>query len=149
MRKIACLIFFGATLIAPVSYCQEEISITSGNSTVILSKDTSAVLSSFKSTVYSNKVYLKWTVKNQSEDGMYVIYRSADGVNFENIGTRHGIGVPISNDVAYYFIDKNPGPENNIYKLLFIAENKTYFMSNKISVRMDVLISAENAIGTK
>lgn len=103
-----------------------------------LVKDTISNLVAFSGKYNSGKVYLKWIVENQHSDGLYLMYRSHDGVQYEYIGNQNGIGVPISNQLAYYLIDENPGANATYFKLLHISKNNTYMLSEKITVLVPI-----------
>lgn len=123
-------------LFASVSFSQ-ELSVSSGDG-IILSKDSSAAITSFTAKNNSNKVYLKWTVVNQKMDGTYIIYRSSDSVNYEPIGTKTGVGVPISKAIAYYFTDEAPSfSARSYYRIIHIAKNQTFLSSEKIMIDND------------
>ena len=102
---------------------------------VEMAKDTVAKLTSFSGKYQKGKTYLKWTAANQHVDGLYLIYRSADGVNYENIGNKQGIGVQISKEIAYYFIDKDPVFGTAHYKIVHVGNNSTCMHSEKIPVQ--------------
>ena len=102
----------------------QTVSMITGEKEIILSKDASAKITSFSGKYNAGKVYLKWTVANQHADGVYIIYRSTDGVNYEAISQKQGIGVAISQGIAYYFTDESPCNEIAYYKLVHISENK-------------------------
>jgi hypothetical protein len=102
-----------------------------------LLNDSTAKLTAFSAKYNTGKVYLKWTVMNQREDGLYLVYRSADGINFENIGSKPGIGVPISKEIAYYFTDNAPVSGSVQYKIIHIGHNKMYLSSDNVFVCTD------------
>lgn len=140
-------LFFPVILVITSSisaFAQYEISIANENGTSIVSLDTTIVLTSFKGVINADKTYLKWTVKNQHADGIYMIYSSDDGINYTNIGYKQGIGVPITNDISYYFIDQKSAPETHYYKLLFVSKNSTYLLSDKLTINTDKILTASN-----
>ena len=96
--------------------------------------DTNATITSFSGKQNSGKIYLKWTVVNQHSDGLYLVYRSTDGVNFENIGNKPGVGVPISKEMTYYFMDNTPVLGTAYYKIVHMGNNKTFLSNDKIAV---------------
>ncbi len=54
----------------------------------------------------TGKVYLNWVAKANSNDCIYVIERSADGVEFEPVGLKEGIGSPL--ELLYSWVDTKP-----------------------------------------
>ena len=115
-------------------------SVSSEGKETHIAKDTTARLKSFAGMYLSGKVYLKWMVANQKADGTYIIYRSVNGIDFEFIGSKAGVGVPIPNDITYFFIDELSGNENVYYKLIHISKNKSYLASEKITVTREGII---------
>jgi hypothetical protein len=126
---VAAVLFLSAT----VAFSQVEVATSLENQTIQLTPDTCMVYSSFKATINTGKAYLAWTAKHLREDGLFIIYRSEDGVNFENIGSKAGVGVPVPTAIAYYFTDPSPTVEKMHYKLLFISKSNTFVMSDKIT----------------
>ncbi len=99
-----------------------------------LAKDTSAELKSFSAKYNSGKVYLKWTVTGQRNDGVIVVFRSYDNKNFEVIGYKEGVGIPVANDISYFFTDESALQKTTYYKILHIGKSPNYFFSSAISV---------------
>jgi hypothetical protein len=54
----------------------------------------------------SGKVYLNWVVRSNSDDCIYVIERSQDGVEYEPVGLKEGIGSPL--ELLYSWVDTKP-----------------------------------------
>lgn len=110
----------------------QNLSVSANSQALI--KDTVPRISSFTGTYNSGKVYLKWSIANQHEDGIYLVYRSADGVDYENIGSKQGIGVPISKEISYYFSDTDPLAGTSHYRIVHISGSKKFLNSDKINV---------------
>ncbi len=103
------------------------------DTTVILMKDTVAKIVSFTAKKNGNKIYFKWSITNLKDNGVFVIYRSMDGKDFQNIGTKKGIGVPISNEIAYYFSYETTTGEA-YYKIDFISNKSKYLCSEILNI---------------
>lgn len=54
----------------------------------------------------SGKIYLNWIAKSNSIDCIYVVERSQDGIEFEPVGLKEGIGSPI--ELLYSWVDTKP-----------------------------------------
>lgn len=63
----------------------------------------------------SGKVYLNWVVKSNSDDCIYVIERSKDGVEFEPVGLKEGIGSPL--ELLYSWVDTKPAGGTVHYRI--------------------------------
>ncbi|MBI4932022.1 MAG: hypothetical protein HY841_14785 [Bacteroidetes bacterium] len=135
-NKILLPLAFAALLFSAPSNAQ-TISVLYKGQEIAVSQDTSAQLTLFAGRYVEGKTYLHWDVKNQKCNGMYIIYRSFDGATYEVLGQKQGIGVPIASPIAYYFQDENPCCEITYYKLVHIAIDKTYLVSEEIAVRGD------------
>jgi hypothetical protein len=60
-----------------------------------------------ESIVYnSGKVYMNWVTKANSSDCIFVIERSVDGIEFEPVGLKEGIGSPL--ELLYSWVDTKP-----------------------------------------
>lgn len=79
--------------------------------------DTPGKLEFVKQTVVYNsgKVYLNWVVRPNSDDCIYVIERSQDGVEFEPVGLKEGIGSPL--ELLYSWVDTKPLSGNIQYRI--------------------------------
>jgi len=104
-------------------------------------RDTSAAITLFTATLVERTVYLHWNTAKQKSNGLYVIYRSHDGGNYEVIGYKKGVGVPIQSDIAYYFADESPCPGTNYYGIVHIGCNQTFLASKIIGIEnADLLV---------
>ena len=121
-------------LTATISTAQTVVYASRQGNEVALSKDTTAELKSFSAKYNSGKIYINWSVANQHEDGVYIIYSSCDGKNYEVAGQKKGIGVPISQEITYYFIDELPCNETVYYKILHVGKSNDFLMSEKVMV---------------
>lgn len=63
----------------------------------------------------SGKVYLNWVVRPNSDDCIYVIERSSDGVEYEPVGLKEGIGSPL--ELLYSWVDTKPVAGNISYRI--------------------------------
>jgi len=63
----------------------------------------------------SGKVYLNWVAKENAEDCIYVIERSADGKEFEPVGLKEGIGSPL--ELLYSWVDTKPMTGTSQYRI--------------------------------
>lgn len=107
----------------------QTLTLSAVGSDIKFSHDTTAEITSFTCKRNDGKTYLQWDIMNLKNNGTFIIYRSTDGENFQSIGTKKGVGVPISKEIAYYFVDTT-APYQAYYRLVFIANNNSYFSSN-------------------
>ena len=129
----ACLLLFSTG-------SKAQLAVSSEDGAIVFSKDTVAQFTSFTATINENIVYLKWTITNLKQSGAFAVYRSADGKNFDLIGTTPATGVTVAYDIAYYFTDSAPLlSKASYYKLVFIGTNKTFLAGDKISVASNLL----------
>jgi hypothetical protein len=63
----------------------------------------------------TGKVYLNWVAKSNSNDCIYVIERSADGIEFEPVGLKEGIGSPL--ELLYSWVDTKPAAGTTHYRI--------------------------------
>ena len=108
-------------------------------------EDTMAQFTSFTGRYVEGVTYLHWDIVNQHTNGIYTIYRSLDGNNYEVIGRMKGVGVPISIPIAYYFQDKSPHEGTTYYRLVHLSKDKNYLLSDKISVTAGPVILSQLA----
>ncbi|MBL7923488.1 MAG: hypothetical protein JNL88_04745 [Bacteroidia bacterium] len=85
------------------------------------------------STAYnSGKVFVSWTSKNEQEDCVYVVERSADGREFQSVGIKEGIGSDI--ELYYSWIDQAPPAGFAYYRVKKITKEGTQLYSSVSSV---------------
>ena len=123
-----------ALLFCKTATMAQVVFAVNGSEETVYAADSTARITSFTAKYSSGKVYLHWMVANQHLDGLYIIYRSVDGVNFEVAGTKQGVGVPISKNIGYYFTDSECASHTRSYRLVHVANNKTFCMSDKIII---------------
>jgi hypothetical protein len=63
----------------------------------------------------SGKIYLNWIAKSNSIDCIYVIERSQDGLEYEPVGLKEGIGSPI--ELLYSWVDTKPNTGTVQYRV--------------------------------
>lgn len=103
-----------------------------------LQKDDYNSISSF-SPVYNNgKTYIRWLVTNDEKDGIFIVERSADGVDFEALGFKDRVGSPLCVNLFYSFIDEEPVAGVNYYRVMSVGTDQTYTYSDVVRVRTDV-----------
>lgn len=85
-----------------------------------VSKVLPIVFSEIEAVVKANGIEIVWKVGNQSNDSKYIIERSIDGVNFENLGVVNSV----ENMSDYSFIDVNPLQGANYYRIKIDYANK-------------------------
>lgn len=75
-----------------------------------------------------NTVALSWRTANEVDNELFVIERSLDGIQFEEIGTLQAISAD-SEAFSYNFEDKAPLNGNNYYRIRQIDVNGKYSLS--------------------
>ena len=77
-----------------------------------------------------DKNYLKWTVKGEMENTVYVVERSINGNEFESIGVKKGYASPESFQILYCFTDENPSCYSCSYRIKQIHPDGLVQLSN-------------------
>jgi hypothetical protein len=90
-------------------------------------------LLSFTASKTGNKVVLNFTATNELDVVSFDVERSADGSSFTTIGTVTGKGA----NGQYTFIDAQPLPSMNYYRLKMITHNGDYSYSKIVPIRYD------------
>ena len=84
------------------------------------------ILFSFLAAKQSGKAVLNWKIQNEINAAKFIIERSADGINFIRIDS-----LSASDTSQYNFIDVQPLPGINYYRLKLIERNGAYTYSTK------------------
>ncbi len=88
---------------------------------------------------------LRFTVANETDNVLYEIERSGDGIIFETIGTKKILNS--TGDATHLFIDTRPLSGKNYYRIKQIENNKFYFSSTvSITNNNDRLVIYPNPV---
>jgi len=136
-NKILLPLTFTAMIFAAQQLSAQTVNFVINDLEIEVTKDTVAHIKSFTGKHYEGKTYLNWNVTDKHTDGTYVIYRSSDGKNYEVIGLKNGIGVPISSPIAYYFTDESPCDGTSTYKIFHFGINNSFLVSDKVNVTIN------------
>lgn len=100
-------------------------------------------LSSFTATQENNRVKLDWLTASEKDNDYFTLYRSADGVNWNEIGQVQGNGTS-SVENSYQFVDRQPKKGTNYYKLKQTDFNGEFEEFDPISVEFNGETNAIN-----
>lgn len=89
---------------------------------------------SFSPVYLDGKTYVRWLVKNDKKDGVFVVERSADGVDFEALGFKDRVGTQLLVNLFYSFIDQEPLPGQNHYRIMQVGSDNTYRYSSVVKI---------------
>lgn len=110
-----------------------------------MKKDTANTFLSFSPVALEGKVYVRWMVKNDRKDGLFVVERSEDGLSFEALGFKDRIGSQMDVNLFYSYIDESPIAGYGHYRILQVGQDNTYRYSDVVKVKSD--IKQENGSG--
>jgi hypothetical protein len=89
---------------------------------------------SFSPVYLDGKTYVRWLVKNDKKDGVFIVERSADGVDFEALGFKDRVGTQLLVNLFYSFIDQEPLAGENHYRIMQVGSDNTYRYSSVVKV---------------
>jgi hypothetical protein len=90
---------------------------------------------SFSPVNVEGKVYLRWMVRNDRKDGVYIVERSKDGTNFESLGFKDRVGSDKNIKLFYSWIDVAPPSEEAHYRIMQVGVDRTYTYSDVVRVK--------------
>lgn len=93
---------------------------------------------SFSPVNVEGKVYLRWMVRNDRKDGVYIIEGSNDGTNFESLGFKDRVGSDKNIKLFYSWIDVAPPTDEAHYRIMQVGVDRTYTYSNVVRVKTGV-----------
>jgi len=103
-----------------------------------LIEDTEDYMVSFSPVFTNGKTYVRWMVQNDEKDGLYIIERSEDGIDFEALGFRERIGSPLCVNLFYSYVDEAPFDNSTYYRIMQVATDQTYKYSDVVRVKTDM-----------
>lgn len=99
--------------------------------------DTSNTFISFSPVYLDGKTYVRWLVKNDKKDGVFIVERSEDGIDFEALGFRDRVGTQLLVNLFYSYTDEEPLSGVNHYRVMQVGADHTYRYSPVVKVRTD------------
>lgn len=90
---------------------------------------------SFSPVNVEGKVYLRWMIRNDRKDGVYIVERSKDGTNFESLGFKDRVGSDKNIKLFYSWIDVAPPSEEAHYRIMQVGVDRTYTYSDVVRVK--------------
>jgi len=124
------LILSGGTGISAQTVTNSTSALVKGN----LKQDSVNTFISFSPVFSEGKTYVRWLVKNDKKDGVFVVERSADGVEFEALGFKDRVGTDLSVNLFYSFVDAEPIAGDNHYRVMQVGADNTYRYSSVVKV---------------
>jgi hypothetical protein len=116
---------------------------TAGDATLtLLNTPLPVVFSEFKAYQKEHSVALTWRIVTEENAWKYEVEKSADARVFKKIGevaATGGDGI-----IDYSFIDENPLPGNNYYRLKAIDLDATFTFTKIVKIATDVATSSGN-----
>jgi len=143
MKKITLSILFCISGLLFVNTSNAQ----TGNATELLGnkgklvEDTVNSFISFSPVFVDGKTYVRWLVKNDKKDGLFVVERSEDGVDFEALGFKDRIGTQLLVNLFYSYVDEAPFPGETLYRVMQVGSDNTYKYSDVVKVKTDLTAS--------
>lgn len=134
----------GLFLVTVTCLCSQEVNAQTTKmgaglvGSASLQPDSYNAISSFSPVHNNGKTYIRWLVSNDEKDGIFIVERSADGVDFEALGFKDRVGTPQCVNLFYSYIDEEPIQGANYYRIMSVGTDQTYSYSDVVRVRTDV-----------
>jgi hypothetical protein len=128
------LFSFSLLLISTLSNAQQKMGTGLVGSASLMQDSYNPILS-FSPVHNAGKTYVRWLVSNDEKDGIFIIERSADGVDFEALGFKDRVGSPLCVNLFYSFVDEAPIPGENYYRVMTVGTDQTYTYSDVVRVK--------------
>jgi len=93
---------------------------------------------SFSPVFNSGKTFVRWLVQNDEKDGIFIVERSADGVDYEALGFKDRVGSSLCVNLFYSYVDEAPTPGQSYYRIMSVGTDQTYSYSDIVRVRTDM-----------
>jgi hypothetical protein len=99
-----------------------------------LKQDTANTFISFSPVYLDGKTYVRWLVKNDKKDGVFIVERSEEGSEFEALGFRDRVGTQLLVNLFYSYVDEEPLPGASYYRVMQVGADNTYRYSSVVKV---------------
>ena len=138
MKRIYLFSFLVAIL-SGVCFTDLSAQTVSQSSATLLSRgdlvqDSLNTFISFSPVHLDGKVYVRWLVKNDKKDGVFIVERSEDGTEFEALGFRDRVGTQLLVNLFYSYVDEEPLAGTNHYRVMQVGADNTYRYSPVVKV---------------
>jgi hypothetical protein len=100
-----------------------------------LTEDSLNTFISFSPVNLDGKTYVRWLVKNDKKQGIFIVERSEDGGDFEVLGFRDRVGTELTVNLFYSFVDEEPLPGTNFYRVMQVGADNTYKYSSIVKIK--------------
>jgi hypothetical protein len=107
-----------------------------GNARLV--EDNENYIISFSPVFNDGKTYVRWLVQNDEKDGIYIIERSDNGVEFEALGFRERVGSTLCVNLFYSYVDEAPFNGSTYYRIMQVSTDQTYRYSDIVKVKTDL-----------
>jgi len=138
MKRIYQLSFLIAILALATSQSLNAQSVSQSSSTLLnrgsLKADTLNTFISFSPVHLDGKTYVRWLVKNDKKDGVFIVERSEDGNEFEALGFRDRVGTQLLVNLFYSYVDEEPLAGENHYRVMQVGADNSYRYSPVVKV---------------
>lgn len=101
--------------------------------------DNSNLFVSFSPVFNGGKTYVRWLVSNDEKDGIFIVERSTDGVEFEALGFKDRVGSPLCVNLFYSFVDEVPFTGQSYYRIMSVGTDQTYIYSDVVRVQGEII----------
>jgi hypothetical protein len=134
-------IIAGLSLLLSATQIDAQTASTSGSALLnknSLKQDSANTFISFSPVYLDGKTYVRWLVKNDKKDGVFVVERSENGTDFEALGFRDRVGTQLLVNLFYSFVDEEPIAGDNHYRVMQVGADNTYRYSSVVKVKTPV-----------
>jgi len=131
----AALIGFIVFFFYTKSQAQEVFKAVAPAQAKELVKDTVDNFVSFSPVYVEGKTYLRWLVKNDRKDGVFIVERSDDGDSFEALGFKDRIATDKEVNLFYSWIDDSPPTGISHYRIMQVGTDHTFNYSSVVKLR--------------
>jgi len=137
--KLIYKIFFLSLVASFTSLADVHAQQVSNSSAALLNRsdlkqDTANTFISFSPVYLDGKTYVRWLVKNDKKDGVFIVERSEEGSEFEALGFRDRVGTQLLVNLFYSYVDEEPLPGASYYRVMQVGADNTYRYSSVVKV---------------
>jgi hypothetical protein len=93
---------------------------------------------SFSPVYSSGKTFVRWLVQNDEKDGIFIVERSADGLQYEALGFKDRVGSSLCVNLFYSYVDESPTPGQTYYRVMSVGTDQTFSYSDVVRVRTEM-----------
>lgn len=130
LKKIPALMFFLLIVIGISRISAQRIAPEKEVIQFNMANERDDKIERYSARLFNGVAYLNWHVQDEREEGIFVIQRSQNMLDFKIVGIKEDVPTERNITLMFSFADKKPLAGISYYRILRIYKDNSYYYSN-------------------